>query len=247
LQKLAQVTEAVMSEASDAIQASFSTSSLTPARVRPTLRAKPLLKLKQHAPVFKKRGYRPQTPEHLESKEKANCMFIRFSEDQGFDPRHHLAFFLDGDDLRTSKTCQGHGWKHLHMANPSQDICVKAHLLGVDVLPYQWTEAAKAYFVRQVRFKAIYLDLCNGSSAHVLEQLEAAVLLATPKCLLAVTVTARGLDGETMAGRSAKLMDFFMSKGWAPAAKGSSKFSDSMFEYPSSTGAKNFTQFWASP
>jgi hypothetical protein len=191
-----------------------------------------------------------EEPWHAASKDLVNQLWVSALLSKGVDAQEGPVFFLDAFEnptdftLRTTSALQKAGFKGLFLANPDEEICRQATAQHVQVYRGTWRQAAEAWSF--LRFKGFYFDLCKGDRSYVEAQLLAAMPLAAPCCVLAVTVLPRCFEGWTFLERYAALCNFFISRGWTPVA-GPSKFLESMVTYRNSACSTVFTQFWVSP
>ena len=161
------------------------------------------------------------TADHIAFKDECTAIFIRNVLDF-CDPRCNVAFLDDFDgseakELRTTKALLAAGVvpSRLYMANPDGAVCRKLKKYGVDA------HEAHCTFVnavggkwRAVRFGAVYLDLCTGSSEEVLENLTAALPRLERRCAVGFTFTRRDGNGETAVERQYKIEGFLREHGF---------------------------------
>jgi hypothetical protein len=187
---------------------------------------------------------------HAASKDLVNRLWISALLSKGGGVKEGPVFFLDAFEnptssvLRTTSALQEAGFKGLFLANPDEEICRQATAQHVQVYRGTWQQAAEAWSF--LRFKGFYFDLCKGDRNYVEAQLLAAMPLAAPSCVLAVTVLPRCFEGWTHLERYAALCDFFTSRGWMPAA-GLDRLLESTVVYRNSSSLNVFTQLWVSP
>ena len=95
------------------------------------------------------------------------------------------------------------------------------------------------------RFQGFYLDLCTGSAAVAMQQLErASELAAAPRCVLGWTIVERDFDGEAFVLRALRLNDFLRSRGWTPADDGAAAGSTLLHRSSGGSRQQVLTQFW---
>ena len=161
------------------------------------------------------------TVDHIAFKDECTSIFVRNVLDF-CDPRCNVAYLDDFDgteakELRTTKALLAAGVdpSRLYMANPDGAVCRKLKKYGAD------THEARCTFVaalggkwRGVRFGAVYLDLCTGSSEEILDNLGAALPMLEWRCAVGFTFTRRDGNGETALERQHKIDGFLREHGF---------------------------------
>ena len=187
---------------------------------------------------------------HVAAKNRINQMWIASLLSTGDSVKREPVFFLDafeqvtGFALRTTNSLKSAGFERLFLANPDEGICRQASAQQVQIFRGTWAQAACQW--DYVRFRGFYFDFCKGDKTYIESQLEIAMPLAAPGCVLAVTVLPRCYEGWTTIERSAALYDFFTRRGWSPAA-GLHRFLESLVVYRNGSHSNVFTQMWISP
>jgi hypothetical protein len=191
---------------------------------------------------------------HASAKDQINQLWIEFllskSGSVKRDVKREPVFYLDafeqasGFALRTTGALKKAGFERLFLANPDEGICRQATAQQVQAFRGTWAQAADQW--NYLRFQGFYFDFCKGDKSYTESQLEVAMPLAAPGCVLAVTVLPRCYDGWTIIERSAALNGFFTSRGWSPAA-GPDQFLESLVVYRNGSNSNVFTQMWVSP
>lgn len=172
-------------------------------------------------------GYDASTfsADHLAFKDECNSIFVRNVLDF-CDPCCNIAYLdaFDGTEakeLRTTKALLAAGLapSRLYMANPDSAVCRKFKKYGAD------THEARCTFVaalkrkwRGVRFGALYLDLCTGSSEEILDNLAAALPTLERRCAVGFTFTRRDGHGETAVERQYRIEGFLREQGFERSA-----------------------------
>ena len=173
------------------------------------------------------------TAEHRAFKDECTAVFVGNLLDRCL-PNCNVAFLDDFDGvpcdrgdasgegkaamhLRTSRALlvAGVAPGRLYLANPNAAICRRLAAYSAEThaacclfdaaLAQQWTG---------VRFGALYLDLCTGSSDVVLENMEAAMPQLERRCLLGFTFTRRDRSGGTAVERQYRIDGFLRDHGF---------------------------------
>ena len=182
-------------------------------------------------------GFRVVDAEHSAAKDAANEAFVRALDRFGVLRGPDNIFFLDhwaegpatsssaGSVLpscRTTAALLGAGVDPRRLFSANKDLGIVAWLRGrgANAFHGDWRDAlaAASGWPEGASFGGVYLDACGGSSGALLEQLEAWLPRATPRCVLAWTLVERDFGGESLIRRVLRLVSFLQDKGWTPAA-----------------------------
>jgi len=161
------------------------------------------------------------TADHLDFKDECTSTFVRNVLDF-CDPGCNVAYLdaFDGTEakgLRTTKALLAAGVvpSRLYMANFDDAVCRKLKEYGADTHEQCCTfVAALDDKWRAVRFGAVYLDLCTGSSEEILDNLAAALPAMERRCAVGFTFTRRDGNGETAVERQYIIESFLRENGF---------------------------------